>query len=86
MSETMTKKPQRNVIPEAASEHWYSMEEACAILARSRFTVAKMIREKSLDKMKDGQRTLISKASVKRWLKRFDPTQQNVTKSSRKRK
>ena len=87
MSNKVATPKQRSVVPAAASEHWFSMEEACSVLARSRFTVAKMCREKILDKMKDGQRVLISRASVARWLKRYQPGQQVAPKkSSRKRK
>ena len=87
MSNKLATPKQRSVVPAAATEHWLSMEEACSVLARSRFTIAKMCRENILDKMKDGQRVLISRTSVARWLKRYQPGQQTVAnKSSRKRK
>jgi len=76
----------KSVVPPDAAEHWMSMEEACAAVARSRFTIAKMCREKILDKMRDGNRVLISRASVARWMKRYQPGQQVVAKSTRKRK
>lgn len=76
----------KNTVPPAAATNWMSMEEACETLARSRFTIAKMCRERILEKMRDGQRVLISRESVARWLKRYEPSRQPVpAKKTRKK-
>lgn len=86
MSNKVATPSTKSVVPPEASEHWMSMQEACTAVARSRFTIAKMCREKILEKMRDGNRVLISRASVARWMKRFQPGQQTITKSTRRRK
>lgn len=85
-NEIAAKQKQRSVVPPFAAEHWMSLEEACTTLARSRFTIAKMCREKILDRLRDGQRVLISRPSVARWIKRYQLPLQKPSRTARKAK
>jgi hypothetical protein len=72
------------MIPPDLRKDWMSMTEACTALARSRFTVWKLTKEKILVRSTYGSMTLISRESVAKWLTRLKPGQAKTTTSGKK--
>jgi excisionase family DNA binding protein len=58
-------------IPAALLEHFYTLEQACYELGRSRWTIARLVEDGYLTKAKHGQAVLISKQSVAEWKRVF---------------
>jgi excisionase family DNA binding protein len=71
-------------VPPDLAEHWMSLEEACTKLSVTRFTVSNWCQEKILERKSYGRYTLISRASVEKYLKRFLPGQATATTSGKK--
>ena len=61
-------------IPTELLKHFYTLEQACYELGRSRWTVARLVDDGYLDKCKHGQAVLISKQSVEEWKRVFGET------------
>ena len=58
-------------IPAALLEHFFTLEQACFELGRSRWTVARLVDDGYLERAKHGQNVLISKSSVEEWKRVF---------------
>ena len=84
MSSTNATTPFR--VPPDLEADWMSLEEACLKLSVTRYTVSSWCKEKILERKSYGRHTLISRASVEKYLNRFKPGIQVSPKPARKRK
>lgn len=74
-------------VPDALAKLWMSLDECCTTLGKSRFTISAWCREGILDRMAYGRNVLISRESVEKYLRKFQPVVASTpAKSGRRRK
>lgn len=84
MSSDNATTPRDGKIPEDIAAEWYSMAEACEKMKVSRYTIWRLTREGILVSNAYGRLTLISKASVLKYLNRNIAGPAKTTSGKRK--